>query len=153
MSGRTPNGSSRNHIRDESEWIPLPEGTIPAIVDFETWQAAQSIVAANKHRRALHADHPETHLLRGGYAVCGCCGSIMVADWPDKGKAGYACGTHRRHPDRCAEAGFIRAAILDQAVWARVEATLLQPETIREQVAALRKSDPTGGDVTRIDRA
>jgi site-specific DNA recombinase len=152
MAGKTRNGKDRNHLRDEADWIALPDGTIPPIVEEETWNAAQAIIARNKLRRAASIDHAETHLLRGGYAVCGHCGSTMVADWPNSGKAGYACGVHRKHPDRCTEAGFIRATILDAAVWARVEDTLLRPETIRDQVAALRRSNPTNIDLPRLNR-
>ena len=77
-------------LRPESEWIPVQ---VPAIIDVETWEAAQQQLKQNKDlaKRNLKYDH-----LLNGLVVCGHCGRKMViahSATPDL--AYYACLSQR----------------------------------------------------------
>jgi site-specific DNA recombinase len=59
-------------LRPESEWIYLPEGTTPALVSMELWNAAQERLATNLGADARN--HKRPYLLRSlvRCAVCQC---------------------------------------------------------------------------------
>jgi site-specific DNA recombinase len=141
-------------IRDEAEQIALPEGTIPALVDAVTYQAAQERLLQNKSGSSGRLYDREAFLLRGGYVRCGYCGKSVGARWyPGRGgqHPNYALDTATDSHRDCQPVA-IRAHLLDAAVWARVEELLNRPEAIAAELARLQADDPTAFDLAAIDR-
>lgn len=136
---------------DPARAIALPEGTIPAIVDPATWEAAQRILARNQAAAIRNAREPEAALLRGGYAVCGYCGSVMTArPRSDRGYE-YVCGS-TRHAVRTCERPAISARRLDQIVWGRLRSAILHEDVIAGEIERQRTGDPTAGERCEHER-
>lgn len=130
---------------DPTRAIALPAGTVPAIVDPATWEAAQRILARNKSAAIRNAREPEAVLLRGGYAVCGYCGSTMTArPRSDRGYE-YVCGSSR-HAIRTCERPTISAQRLDRIVWGRLRSAIVQEDIIAGEIQRQRSADPTVTD-------
>jgi site-specific DNA recombinase len=136
---------------DPDKAIPLPPGTIPAIVSEETWAATQARMTINRQRATRSAKNPEAALLRGGYAVCGLCGRTVNARPRRDGNVDYLCKSGRRNGDCPGCTIFGRR--LDTAVWSRVSAILTDPSVVAREVVRLRASDPTADDLAAVDRA
>jgi site-specific DNA recombinase len=142
--------TTRLVLRPEDEQIPLPEGTVPPIVDADTFAAAQARLVANKARATRNNHHPEATLLRGGFARCGLCGYAMRAEFT-MGRWRYRC-SNRAERGNCTTPS-IRADTLDAAVWDYVSEILNNPEIIAAELDQLQKDDPTAADLELIDRA
>ena len=147
--------------RDPDERIALPEGTIPALVSREEWQAARAAAAKNKREAVRHNRDPEAFLLRAGYIRCGHCGRGAHVVWkpPKRGSAqthrpnyviarNRADATHSECPNTT-----ISAARIDATVWRRVESLLLDDAVIRREVARLRTADPGPDERKAVERA
>ena len=61
-------------LRDEAETIPLPDGTIPAIISIDQFERVQKQFAINKQEAIRNSKYPEIGLLKYGLAKCGLCG-------------------------------------------------------------------------------
>lgn len=127
--------------------IPLPDGTIPALVDAESFAEVQGRLRLNQQRASRNARDPEAALLRGGYVHCGVCGDTMVACTVNGGLS-YACRSEFKDCPRPS----MRVHLVDALVWERVERILSQPETIAEELAKLQGDDPTAEDIAAVDR-
>jgi site-specific DNA recombinase len=79
-------------LRDESEWIMLPEGTTPAIVSPETWEAAQDRLRASTAATTRNQARP--YLLRGLIycSVCAC----RMSPMPEHRTIVYRCSSRDR---------------------------------------------------------
>lgn len=132
--------------------IALPEGTIPAIVDPATWEAAHRILGRNQAAAIRNAREPEAVLLRGGYAVCGYCGSFMAARRRSDRGYEYVCGS-TRHAVRTCERPTMSARRLDQIVWGRLRSTILHEDVIAGEIERQRTGDPTAGERAELERA
>ncbi|HEV2122581.1 MAG TPA: recombinase family protein [Chloroflexota bacterium] len=129
--------------------IPLPDGTVPALVDQATFDAVQVRMDRNKAAAARNNPNPTATLLRGGYARCGLCGwSMMARRRPDRGTYVYWCGQNG-HRGGCRHN--IAAPLLDNAVWARVASVLTQPETIAAELERMRQNDPSTADLESVE--
>lgn len=151
----------RRAERDPAERVPLPAGTIPALVSREEWQAAREAARRNKREATRHNRDPEAFLLRAGYVRCGHCGRAAHTVWKP-GKRGTnqtarpnyvifpspSDGTHADCPSTV-----ISAERLDAVVWGRIESVLLDEAVIRREVARLRTADPTGDEIRAVERA
>ena len=114
----TPYGS-QNTLRPREAWIPIP---VPAIVDRETWEAAQRRLAHNckmMHRRPRH------RYLLSGMLVCGECGYAYGGQF-SKGRCYYRDGG-RKHP-----VPSLRADKAEERVWQAVKEMLLNPSALWE---------------------
>jgi site-specific DNA recombinase len=120
--------------RPESEWMHLPEGTTPAIVSTEEWQAAQRRARFGPADRTRNERDP--FLLRGR-AFCGACGRKMYLAWGDGGPA-YACSSFTSRPPCGAKR--VPAAALDEWAWGTVRTILLDPDFIRRQMERQQQS-------------
>ncbi len=151
--------NKRQLVRPREEWISLPEGTIPSLVDTETWQAANDRLAWNKTNGVKEKSRADEALLRGGFVRCGHCGDVMRVFWQHVGKGGYGMAyqcqrnyrRHREDPDRCSW-HTISADELDAAVWERVTEILLKPEVVEREVERLLGEERTFADLDAIDR-
>ncbi|MFT4040700.1 MAG: recombinase zinc beta ribbon domain-containing protein [Thermomicrobiales bacterium] len=131
--------------------IRLPEGTIPALVDVETWDAVQVVLKRNKAQSIRSARNPETALLRSGFVRCGTCGRVMKTRPRSNGRdVDYYCGGSSNI--LCAHPTSITGHILDDAVWTRVREIIVDPSTVARELERLRHTDPTGEDLASLQR-
>ncbi len=146
-------GTSRTRrvTRPREEWVSLPSGTIPPLVDATSFALVQERLRANRAGSPRRLRDPQAYLLRGGYVRCGYCGYVMVVHRKLRSVA-YECVKRSRSSGLCTQHG-ISTRLLDAAVWARVEAVLTRPEVIALELQRLREDDPTAEDLTTVDRA
>jgi site-specific DNA recombinase len=135
---------------DPKKAIRMPEGTIPALVDRETWAAVQVALQRNKAQSIRSAKDPEAALLRGGFVRCGTCGRVMTARPRSDGGVDYRCRTSNGLP--CPRPTTIMGSVIDHAVWSRVRAVIVDPDTIARQVERLRGQDPSVDDLNVVQR-
>jgi site-specific DNA recombinase len=137
-------------LRAESEWVELPEGVIPPLIDQDTFAAVQHRLRINAQQSPRNNYAPEVSLLRGGFAVCGYCGANMHVERSGRAYR-YLCGRKNDHHSLC-RAHNITTDQLDPAVWQRVSAVLRDPGLIERKLVDLRQHDPTAADLEAIDR-
>lgn len=80
---KTVEGKTYKVIREEEDTIPLPDGTIPAIVPVEQFERIQRLFAQNKQAAYRNSKWLETGLLRCGLAKCGLCGGNLTMKHPN----------------------------------------------------------------------
>lgn len=136
---------------DPARGIAMPEGTIPAIIDPATWNHAQDRLALNKQRARRNAKHPESALLRGGFAKCGYCGWSMTARPRTNGKYEYVCGQSRLVGCDCPKPT-ISALKIDRTAWEQVRRFLLHPDVIESELEKMTTEDPTRDDRARVEK-
>ncbi len=143
-------GQNGSRYQPESEWITLPEGTIPALVSAETWNAANARIKANRTSSSRNNRNPEAFLLRTGIARCGHCGSPLVCS-TSQGRFCYTCGPENRRRHGCP--GFtITAKELDTAVWHWVDYVRSHPAYIEQHASKQAAPDTTSDNLAAIDR-
>ena len=130
--------------------IRLPDGTIPALVDEQTWDAVQLVLQRNKAQSIRSAKNPEAALLRNGFVRCGTCGRTMKTRTRSKGGVDYYCGGSSNI--LCAHPTSIKGSILDAAVWTRVRGIIIDPTTVAKELERLRHADPTGEELASVQR-
>jgi site-specific DNA recombinase len=150
-------GKQIRDVRPESEHIYLPEGTIPALVSREMYEAVGTRLVRNKAEATRNSRDPEAFLLRAGFVVCGYCGKpirgVWTKDCPSQHARAYYTCDPASAPHRDCPAFAMSAKKLDAAVWTKVKTIITRPEVIAEEVAKLRTNDPTDADLTAIERA
>jgi site-specific DNA recombinase len=131
--------------RPQEQWIKLPEGVIPPLVDVATFEAVQQQLARNKQQAARRNKNPQDTLLRCGLVICGYCGSHMAVDrWPD-GRIRYRCANNKL--GECEKhIVTISAKRLDAEVWQRAVEIIRNPSLLIEEINKRRKKDPTKDD-------
>ena len=143
-------GETTTRSFDAEQAIPLPEGTIPPLVDQTAWAAVQERLARNKLESRRNASDPEGSLLRAGIARCGYCAGAMRV----KGRTpAYVCHAASNPQGRRCRGHSINVAYLDGKVWERVRSILSDPEVLREQLDRMRAADSTESDLAPIARA
>jgi site-specific DNA recombinase len=150
---RTPHRHGRYVFqRDDEDTVLLPDGTIPALIDAETFAVAQERLKRNKVQSARRNSTPEAWLLRAGFAKCGYCGrNLRVARDHANKHPTYRCQTTGEANRECPTFS-IYASVLDGAVWSRVTAILRDPPLIAREAARLQEHDPTAADLDVLDR-
>lgn len=126
---RPPEERIRPALRPESEWVPV---AVPALVDPERWQAAQSVLA---QARRLWAGRPRAFYLLSGLLVCGRCGQPMSGcqgtDWGVRRRK-YTCrkSSSAAPGEWCGRS--VAAEPLEEAVWGQLAAWLCHPDALWE---------------------
>jgi site-specific DNA recombinase len=140
--------------RPRDEWVALPDGTVPAIVDRDAFDAAQDRLRRNLEQSPRRLRDPEQYLLRGGYARCGYCGNAMSAVKGGRRNVAhlYRCTRVGRSKGSCFSHG-IAAPILDEAVWDHVNGLFTQPEVIEREIERMEQNDPTGAEAEAVEKA
>ena len=131
----TPDGRRNSHKSDENAIT----GTIPRIIEQETWEKVKLKMAENKEKAGRFSARRE--YLLSGLLYCKC-GSAMTAHYKaDRGKAWYICGANSRKAGTCdckavetelAENTLI--AVLDETFSARQRASMCKE--INEKIYA-----------------
>ena len=124
-------------LRDEGEWIRLPEGTTPAIVPATLWEAAQERLRAGTVTTTLNADRP--HLLRG-LIFCSVCGNRMYTS-PEHGHPMYRCSSRGKAVGACGGKR-VNGAAVESWAWSQIETILRDPSTIIAEVERRRQRGP-----------
>lgn len=144
--------------RPAEEMIPLPPGTIPAIVDADEAAIVRARLAQNQQSAVRNARHPERFLLRGGFVHCPDCGLVVYSRMKPGKREGnaahaeyYTQRTAWRHKE-CATTA-MSAALLDREIWEGLKALLADDDLIRREVARNRRADPTAHDLSALDAA
>jgi hypothetical protein len=136
--------------RPESEWIRLPDGTIPPLVDAATFAAIGVRLARNKAQSARNNRHPEAALLRAGFGVCGGCGArLRVGNY--RGIHQYRCSRNAIRPGLCPGV-FMRCDELDRQVWARITEEITRPERIEQRLAQRPADAHLARDLAAVTR-
>ena len=132
--------------------VPLPEGTVPALVTRAEFDTVQGRMESNRTAATRNNRAPEATLVRGGYARCGYCGWVMHVV-RNGASVSYRCrrGQKPGHNGDCQHQ--IAAATLDGAVWDRVAGVLLHPELIAAELERMRGSDPSADDLAAVERS
>jgi site-specific DNA recombinase len=125
-------------LRPESEWIHLPLGTTPSIVDADIWEAAKRRLETNRGENARNTTRP--YLLRG-HVFCSVCGCRMYA-CPERGKGFYRCSSRERPQGACGGKR-VPADLIEGEIWRVIADALSRPEVITAELER-RESDGVG---------
>lgn len=138
---------------DDEDAFKLPDGTIPPLIDAETWDAAQAILTRNKARAIRSAKNPEGALLRGGYVRCGYCHGPMYPRPRSNGVLEYVCKYGGDFPGICKRPSIV-AHKVDEDVWNHVREVLTNPAVVKEEIEKQRQSgkDPAANELVSLDR-
>lgn len=129
------------NIRPEAEWVRLPEGTFPQVIDDSLFARVQERLQRNKTECAPGNRNPEIGLLRRGIGVCAYCGrGLSVA--LNKGKAYYRCAPENRDRHGCG-CFAMPVARLDDEVWRFVRALFTRPGALEAKLFGDTPPDPT----------
>jgi site-specific DNA recombinase len=135
----------RKQPRPSAEHIHIP---VPAIVDEETWDRAQEIIA--RRRRTRPGRSIEFYML-SGLLRCGVCGRPLMGLrtlWPGYSSyvRYYVCGGragHRYQGPRCMMP-YKRAEALEEAVWGVVRGWIEDPEKYARATAQEQQTGDPG---------
>lgn len=121
--------------RPRAEWIRLPDGTVPAIVDRVLWERVQRRLDVSRGEWQRNRSEWRRYLLRG-LIYCAVCGGRMYAECY-RNRYGtrflyYRCASRRR--DGPCGAGVVPALWIEGEVWAAVRSFLVRPEVIEAVV-------------------
>jgi hypothetical protein len=133
--------------RAEEEWVLLPEGTAPALIDKETFARIQEQFTINREDALRNNNHKEElGLLRAGYISCGVCGRRMQVAYPGtaarengctpcylcRQKSKGALGSVYNHRTQ------IHVPTVDQAAYEKIMTIVNNPSWVRAKIAELR---------------
>jgi site-specific DNA recombinase len=154
---RPQDGYGKKNARFDPEGgFLLPDGTVPAIVTRDEWEAAQRVIASNRNRKARDGTHAEAALMRGR-VVCAHCGHGLYVS-PRRGKLVYRCESRYRYETDCTVHS-IDVAELDMRAWAFATGIIDKPQAfMRGREAASRVPDRSRevksiqAAITRLER-
>lgn len=125
-------------FRPESEWIHLPEGTTPPIVNSETWGAAQQRLLTNTG--AAQRNATRQYLLRG-MIRCAECGRPMWSAPEKPDVRVYRCSSRDAVMGPCGGKR-VRADDIEAWAWHEVEKILRKPATIAKELQRRKTQGP-----------
>ena len=125
-------------LKPEAEWLSLPEGVTPALVDRDLWEATQKQRASNTGAETSNQARP--YLLRG-MVVCAVCGRKMRPSPESRGRLIYRC-TSRETPSGPCGSKRVPAAALEQWTWEQVCILLRNPSFIAAELERQRQEGP-----------
>lgn len=116
-------------LRDKSEWIEI---NITGIINPDLFEAVQQRIIENREYRRKQA---KRFYMLAGMVVCETCGRPYISQTSKAGKNRRTNDApfyrHRVRQGHCCNKS-ISARILEPIVWEKVEALLLDPESLRE---------------------
>src|SRR5829696_3472159 len=135
----TRRGKRKRHVEraPREEWIALPDGVTPALVDAATWEAVQQRRATNHGATTRNQERPR--LLRG-VVRCARCGVPMLVEI-SKGYVYYRCGSRYRIAGSCG-APLVRADKLEAWSWEQITAVLEHPEIVQGELERIGSAGP-----------
>ncbi|CAN5821723.1 recombinase family protein [soil metagenome] len=147
--------TSDGWIRDLSNAMKLPDGTYPALVEWDLWEAVQQRLTRNQRESARSNSAPHEALLRGGVARCGYCGHALHAKKRSYGDGvrQYKCNGRNDTDVYCEGRPAMMAHALDAIVWEKVQAVLKDPSLIARELERMYGTDPSEADLAAINRS
>lgn len=128
---------------DYGQAVRLPEGTVPALVTAELWEAAQRALSVNRARHVSTLRYTDDVLLRGGFIRCGGCGRKLSVMRNTPTGPRYCCTSNPKQANPCPARTSIMASIIDKKIWSYVSDLYQCPEMVRDELERLRTSGPT----------
>jgi len=128
------NGKTVQRTTPKEDWIAVD---VPAIIDEETWQRAQEMLAKNKQKATRNTRRK--YLLRS-LVFCRC-GRRWTGRYKNLlNRAYYRCPVTEKERWMCScdIPGGIRHDKLEEAIWHNVSGALLNPENLRVELAQRR---------------
>lgn len=115
-------------LKDEREWVLLPDVTPPIIDEELFWRVQEKI----KRSREMHAAIPHREYLLTGHIVCAKCGSPVVGACLSRKHRYYRCRSTSptAAKGKTCNARYIRADYIEDVVWENVKKVLEHPEVI-----------------------
>ncbi len=134
-----------------SEPVTLPAGTIPALVDGDTFRRAnEQLDRLRTHKEGTRNNrNPQAFLLRDGFARCALCDSLLVCSNTTGPRYVQAMQYRRQHD--CPHVG-IRAEDLDAAVWDRVTLLLSDPNILKSALLDQTADDTVDERIKDVER-
>ena len=131
-------------LRDESEWIEVPDAT-PPVISEELFNAVQTRLLDPERRRQAQRkyDYP-----LGGAVRCAHCDSAMVGQTSAGKYRYYRCRRAYSGPrhDRC-PARYVRARDLERAVTHELTTVLASPEVVLAELEHASSNDARSDDL------
>jgi len=142
----------KSKLRPPEEWVRLPEGTTPAIVEPATWDAVQQRRAERiGPARGSETRNVERPYLLRGRLRCGVCGCSYQPS-PSGGRAYYRCGSRTTAAGACG-ASMVVASRLDEWVWSQVLLRLKDRELIMAEYRRLsEQQEAPNADISAVKR-
>src|SRR5260221_1444776 len=140
-------------LRDEADHIPLPDGTIPAIVSVEQFERVQKQFAQNKQESTRNSKWPETGLLKYGLAKCAFCyGTCILHHAGPHGYHvhAYECCDIGKNGKRCNVS--LRIDSVDEEAWMMAVEHIRTPQLVLariNEIMAERKQDDDSRTIKR----
>jgi len=133
-------------LRDRSEWIPIK---FPPLVDEQKFKLVQEML---KKRFKPYGKSKRLYLL-SGLVKCANCGYSFAGDSYGRGRY-YRCNNrHRRYPlPKTCNAKYIKAELLENAVWNAIVNAISNPAILISHVSALTKKISEDGESLKKER-
>lgn len=147
-------------LRPIEEQLPLPEGTVPAIVEESVFQLVQEKLKINANDSPRNNKHPGEAILRCGFIKCGYCLRTMTAGRGSQKRRkhpemlqDYRCNYRYRGSKRCQEAPQISIQRIDAEVWEYVGEIIQDFSIVQEAISLLKKCNPEEPNLTGIEHS
>lgn len=144
--------------RPADQWIRLPDGVTPAIVDETLWEAAQVAV---QQQSGDHTRNTKSwqYLLRG-LVFCGVCGMKMWPNWRRRVTSDptspqlrvYRCSSYQSHAGFCG-GGAIRADEVEAWAWEHIAAIIRDPDLVAAEMKRHQEEGPDPAIATELATA
>ena len=148
----------RKNARYPLESVPLPEGTIPAILPVDLFERNQKRIAWNNKESSRRNMQAEEFLLRAGYIRCAICKTVMTASHyvhKENGRHEYAyvCTARYDFPPKDCPGQRVNAKRLDERVWRVIEKLANDISTINKAVANAMQRVDFGSEVRALEES
>lgn len=131
--------------------IPLPDGTVPRLIEPDLWERAQLRLDDNARRQPARKGYADQTLLMPDLAVCGHCGYPLYVV-KGEGRLHYVCRSAINHHTDCTYHR-VMVEILDDAVWDAVRAFFAEPATVRALLDTPPADDAGRVEMQALERA
>ncbi len=134
----------RRRMRPQEEWITIDDECVPAVIDRDTFEQCQKMLALNKEQSPRNNPNVEDTLMRG-YCICGYCKSkLSVQRDKKRNSISYRCYKEAAGYGEC-KGAHIRSHILDAEAWKKAVTAIQKPCLVEQEIAKQRTEDPTQG--------
>lgn len=155
-----PNVKYSAKLKSQEEWLLLPDGVVPAIVDEVLFKQAGERLRLNQLEASRNNPNPESTLLRCGFIKCGYCKRAMQA-----GRNGgprhkdptlpheYRCVWRNKGIRPCSQAPVISINRIDKAVWEYIGEIVKDFSLVEEAIKLIKKEYPNQPDLKSIEHS
>ena len=129
-------------------------GEQEAIVDEETWQKTQRLLAVNTRAESATRNSIENPLK--GLLKCGYCGGSMTTTYTKKGNRRYLymqCAKDSKRAERTCPLRYIAFGDIEEVVLQQLGAVFRTPTLMAQAFEAVRKIQETEGESIHVSRA